>query len=55
MADKSARSAVRVAVAAAVELAEKIETTAGRIAIGTMHRPSGWNSAPSLSCEAETR
>jgi superfamily I DNA/RNA helicase len=38
---RRARAAVKTAGAAAVELSEKIETTQGRISIGTMHLAKG--------------
>ena len=38
---RRARAAVKAAGLAAVELSEKVETTAGRVSIGTMHLAKG--------------
>jgi hypothetical protein len=52
---RRARAAVKAAGLTAVELSEKVEISAGRVSIGTMHLAKVSNSAPSRSWLATTR
>jgi hypothetical protein len=52
---KRARNAVKAAGALALELTDNIETTAGRIWIGTMHLAKGLDFVPSPLWPATTR
>ena len=52
---RRARAAVKAAGAAAVELSEKVETTQGRVSIGTMHLAKGleFRAVAVMACDDE--